>query len=76
MVGTIASKIIAQSPVKILAPTCVVMVRFVTEMGVGEWIDELCEYHSGNINPNNLSMPHTYFEHIVKEVPQETTQAA
>jgi len=38
------------------------MVKFAMGMGQGGYVTELCEFHSSNVNPNELSMPHGFFE--------------
>jgi len=35
-------------------------------MGSDQYITELCDFHSNNINPNELSMNHTFFEEVSK----------
>ena len=38
------------------------LVRFVMGIGAGHFVDELCNFHALNVNPNDLSMSHTVFE--------------
>jgi len=40
------------------------LVKFVLEMGADLYIDELCSWHSGKVNPCDLSMSHTYYEEV------------
>lgn len=47
-------------------PTCAsqvaALVRFVMAIGAGPFVDELCNFHASNVNPNDLSMSHSVFE--------------
>jgi len=38
------------------------LVRFVTGLGGGALVIEICNYHALHVNPNELSMSHTFFE--------------
>jgi hypothetical protein len=54
----------AQSAVKLLPQVIAGLVRFVLDMGAEMYVDELCSFHSSSINPNELSMGHTYYEEV------------
>ena len=36
--------------------------RFVQAMGSDVYVTELCDYHARNVNPNELSVHHVFFE--------------
>ena len=58
------------SPIKLQSTQVVSLVKFVADVGAGEFIDELCHYHSSCINPNELSVCHSLFEEVVKHIPK------
>ena len=41
------------------------LVRFVTGIGGGDLVLEICNFHSMHVNPNELSMSHTFFEEVL-----------
>jgi len=38
------------------------IVRFVQSMGSDVYVTELCDYRARNVNPNELSVHHVFFE--------------
>jgi hypothetical protein len=40
------------------------LVKFVVGIGAGVFVDEVCDFHSVYVNPNELSMSHIMFEEV------------
>ena len=40
------------------------LVKFVVGIGAGPFVEELCDFHSLHVNPNELSMSHTVYEEV------------
>ncbi len=40
--------------------------RFVTGLGNGPLVDEICDWHSLHVNANDLSMSHVYFDEVCR----------
>jgi len=71
--STVVTRIISESPTKIFHYVVAALVRFTLDLGNGELIDKICNWHSSVVNPNELAVPHTLLEavakHLSKKVP-------
>ena len=70
IVSTVLAKALQHLQVKGPAAdrTLLSLTKFVVDLGAGHMVDELCEFHSQEVNPNELSVTHTLFEESVKQV--------
>ena len=46
----------------------IALTKFVTDLGAGHMVDELCEFHSQEVNPATLTVSHTLFDEVVKQL--------
>ena len=70
-VATIIAKVSAASIVKLNPNVVGILVKFCVELGVEQYVDEICEFHSSHVNPNEMACPHGLMEEICKSIKKE-----
>ena len=50
--ATITQKFLASCALKVAVPTVSSLTRVVIDLGYGEFIDDIVEFHSAEVNPN------------------------
>ena len=68
VLSTVLAKAMAHLQVRAASATMLSLAKFVVELGAGAFIDELCEFHSSEINPGELTLPHGVFDEVTKSV--------
>ena len=71
VLATVLAKVIASMPLKVPHQTLLSLAKFVNGLGEGPMIDELCEFHSNEVNPQNHCVNHTVFEECHRTIPAD-----
>jgi hypothetical protein len=66
--ATIVAKITCNSLVKLQPNTVGALSKFVMEMGSGEYIDQLANWHANNVNPQEISCSTKFYEDVTTSV--------
>ena len=67
--ATLIAKVLQSSPLKPNTNVTAAFCRYATNQGYGEKIDELFDFHSEYVNPNELCVSHTHYDAISQKVP-------
>jgi hypothetical protein len=67
----VLAKFTAQAQMKVAQTAMLDLARFVVDLRAGTYIDELCNFHSQNVNPNELTVPPSLFATTTKTIKRE-----
>ena len=68
VLSTVLAKAMAHLQVPVVSSTMLSLAKFVVDLGAGVMVDEVCEFHSSEINPGDLTLPHVVFDEVTKSV--------
>ena len=74
VLATIVSKTMAVLQLKTSSAHVLVYAKFVVHLGFGEFVDDICEHHSAEVNPNELTVPPSLYYEVCAAKDCVTTQ--
>jgi len=65
---TVLAKFTTQAQLRLVQQSMLDLTRFVVDMRAGEEVDEICNFHSQHVNPNDLSVPSYLFGEATRNI--------
>ncbi|MEC8930567.1 MAG: hypothetical protein VYB08_04070, partial [Candidatus Latescibacterota bacterium] len=70
VLSTVVSKAMFELKLQSQSMILIHLARWVTMQGIGEFVDMLCNFHSGEVNPNELTVSPSLFGAVAQELPK------